>query len=71
MIVNVKVITRAKENKIKEDKDRLKVYLTVVPEKGKANELLIKLLAEYYDKAKSEIKIIRGEKNKNKLIEII
>jgi uncharacterized protein (TIGR00251 family) len=89
MLVNIKVITRAKENhicasrscviteskfrnnKIKEEKDGLKIYLTAVPEKGKANQLLIKLLADYYKVSKNKIKIIKGEKSKNKVIEII
>lgn len=71
MQINVKVITRAKVNKIKEEKDGLKVYLTAVPEKGKANELLIKVLADYYKTNKNSVKIIKGEKSRNKIIEIV
>ena len=48
MQINVKVITKSKQNKIKQEKEGLKIYLTAVPEKGKANELLLKLLADYY-----------------------
>lgn len=70
MLVEVKVITRAKENKIKAEKDGLKAYLTVVPEKGKANQFLIKLLADYYKISKNKIKIIKGQKSRNKIIEI-
>ncbi len=70
MQINVKVITKAKENKIKQEKDGLKAYLTAVPEKGKANELLIKVLADYYKINKSSIKIIKGEKSRNKIIEV-
>lgn len=70
MQINIKVITKAKENKIKQEKDGLKVYLTVVPEKGKANELLIKVLADYFKVSKSLVKIIKGEKSKDKTIKI-
>lgn len=48
----------------------LKVLVTAAPEKGKANEALIKLLSEYFDIPKGVISIIRGETERNKLIEI-
>jgi hypothetical protein len=70
MQINVKVITKSKQNKIKQEKEGLKIYLTAVPEKGKANELLLKLLADYYKINKSRIKIIKGEKSKNKIVKI-
>jgi len=72
MLINIKVITRASENKIeKEAKGRLKAYLKAIPEKGKANALLIKLLADYYKVSKNQIKIIKGARSKNKIIKII
>ncbi len=48
----------------------LKIYLTAVPVDGKANKELIKLLAEKLGVSKSRIEIIKGEKNKEKIIEI-
>jgi len=48
----------------------LKIYLTAVPVDGKANKELIKLLAEKLGISKSRIEIIKGEKNKEKIIEI-
>jgi uncharacterized protein len=71
MIINIKVITKAKENKIRETAGGLRVYLTAVPEKGKANKAIVKLLAERYNKSKNQIEIISGEKSKNKKVEII
>lgn len=71
MIISVKVITNAKQNKIVEVNDKeLKIYLTCIAEKGKANQYLIKLLSKYFDISKSQIEIIFGEKSHNKIIEI-
>ncbi len=48
----------------------IKVYLTAVPIKGRANKELIELLSEKLNVARSKISIIRGEKNKEKIIEV-
>ncbi len=46
----------------------LKVYVTAVPEKGKANKAIISLLAKKLDLAKSQLDIIHGEKDRRKQI---
>lgn len=48
----------------------LKIKLKAVPEKGKANTELIKFLAKHFKTAKSNIQIIKGKTNKNKIVEI-
>lgn len=48
----------------------IKVKLTAAPVGGKANEALVALLAEHFNRSKSKIKIVRGQTNKNKVIEI-
>ena len=58
------------KNKNIDNLPELKVYLTAVPVDGKANKELIKLLAEKLNISKSKINIIKGEKNKEKIIEI-
>ena len=58
------------KNKNTDNLLELKVYLTAVPVDGKANKELIKLLAKELNISKSRINIIRGEKNKEKIIEI-
>jgi len=70
MKINVNVSTGARENKIVFKNNLYKVYLTEIPEKGKANQKLIKILSDHFDVSKSKISILRGEKSKNKLIEI-
>ena len=58
------------KNKNTDNLPELRVYLTAVPVDGKANKELIKLLAEKLNISKSKINIIKGEKNKEKIIEI-
>ncbi len=66
----VRVIPRAKQNKVVAEQDRLKVYLTAPAIEGRANEALIEILADYLMIRKSEIRIIRGEKSRDKVIEV-
>lgn len=66
--INVRVMPRAKKNRIVEEVGRLKVYLTAPPVDGQANEALIKLLAEHYKIRKSGIRIVQGEKGRDKVV---
>ena len=61
----------AKENKVQSlNPDHFKVFVTERPEKGKANEALVRILADYFHIPKSKIQILRGETSKKKLIQI-
>ena len=44
--------------------------MTVAPEKGKANQAVIELLAEALQLPKSAVRIVRGETSTSKLAEI-
>ncbi len=70
MIIPVKVITRAKKERIEKNNDCIKVYLSTPPIKGKANKRLIEVLCKYFNVKKQKIKIIKGLTSHNKLIEI-
>ena len=48
----------------------LKIYLTAVPGDGRANAELVKLLSKELGVSKSRISIIKGKKNKEKIIRI-
>jgi len=50
------------------ENDVLKVRVSVVPEKGKANDRLIKLLSKALRIPKSNISIMQGEKNRQKTL---
>ena len=60
----------ARKESVEEKDGVLVVWVTKVPEKGKANEAVIKLLAKHFKVAKSEVKIVRGMTGRNKVVEI-
>jgi uncharacterized protein len=72
----VKLTPRAAQNKIGEwtenehGKKILKVYVTAVPEDGKANQSLIALLAKSWKIPKSSIKIVNGATDRLKTLRI-
>lgn len=47
----------------------LTVYLRAKAHDGEANDALIKLLSKHFKVAKTSIKILRGQKSRQKLIE--
>jgi uncharacterized protein (TIGR00251 family) len=50
--------------------DTLKLSVTVAPEKGKANQAVIDVLAQALDVPRSAIRIVRGETSPAKTVEI-
>ncbi|BAZ31531.1 hypothetical protein NIES4074_40040 [Cylindrospermum sp. NIES-4074] len=67
----VKVKPNSKQQKIEQQPDgSLIVHLKSPPVDGKANEELIKLLAEEYSVPKSYIRIKLGSSSRQKLVEI-
>jgi uncharacterized protein (TIGR00251 family) len=70
MILKVRVQPRASRKSIIKENDSFKVYLTKPAQDGLANAQLIELLSEHLKVKKYQIKIIQGEKSRNKLIEV-
>ncbi len=71
MIINVRVIPRAKQNTITIDDDgTYRVHTTTVPADGAANDAVIKMLSKHFKIPKTSIKIIRGTTSRDKVIEI-
>lgn len=69
-IFNVRVNTHAKQNKVVDEDGVLRVYTTTAPENGRANDAVVKLLADYLDVPKSRIKIAKGLTGRNKVVTI-
>ncbi len=74
-IITVRVFPKASANRIKPEimpdgSLRVRVYVTVAAEGGKANETVIKLLAKALELPKSSLNIVRGELSQNKIIKI-
>ena len=70
MILNIRVAPKASRNLVKKEKDCLKVYLTKPAQDGLANSQLIDLLSEYLKVKKYRVRIIKGDKSRDKLVEI-
>lgn len=70
MRLSIKVLPRSSKNEVIKTADGFKVKLTAAPVDNKANAALIKLLSEYFKISKSKIEIIKGERGKNKIVEI-
>jgi hypothetical protein len=69
-IIHVKVVAGARRNEVKEERTALKVYVTAPAIEGKANKAVLELLAEYFGCKKSQVRIIKGERSKDKSVQI-
>ena len=68
--INVRVIPRAKLNKVDPQPDgTIRVHTTTAPTDGEANAAVIKMLARHFDVPKTSIKIIRGQNARDKVVE--
>lgn len=69
----VRVTPRASRNKIIEvlSDGTVKVHLTAPPVEGKANEALLKFLAEVLDVPVSHLDIVAGATGRDKLVSVI
>jgi len=70
MIIAAKVKPASRQQKIEQKEGYLEISLKTLPKQNKANIELINLVAKYFNKPPSCIKIIRGKTSKNKTIEI-
>ena len=67
-LVKIKVIPNSKKTELIEKEGQLKLYLKAVPEKGKANQELIKFFKKEF---KLKVKLVKGEKSREKVLKII
>ncbi len=72
MKIKVKVFPKNKEQKvIEKGKDSYQVKIKKAADKNKANEEMVDVLADYFKVSKNQIRIIRGQRSRIKIIEII
>ena len=69
-IIEAKVIPNARKNEVSPEGEGFKVYVKAPAVEGKANKAVIEVLADFFKIKKSQVKIIRGEKSRRKVIEI-
>lgn len=72
MKIVVHIRPGAREVKVEEvASGEYKAWVRAIPERGKANEELIELLAEHFHVAKSAVRIVLGKTAREKLVEIL
>ena len=71
MRINVRVIPRAKLNRVEVQPDgTVRVHTTTAPTDVKATADVIKMLAEHYNVPKTSIKLVRGTTSRDKVFEL-
>ena len=71
MKIFVKVKAGAKREMVKKiDKVHFEVWVKEPPKRGRANKELLKVMAKYFGVLKSQIKIVSGQKSREKVLEI-
>ena len=72
MIIKVKIFPGSKKAHIeKKAENSFVLNIRKKPIEGEANEEAIDMLKEYFNVTKSQIRLIRGFKRRNKIFEII
>ncbi|CUJ91143.1 hypothetical protein PH7735_01332 [Shimia thalassica] len=64
--ITVRVTPKASRNAVKVEDGQIRVYVTTVPEGGKANAAVQKVLAKQMGLAKSRLVLIRGQTARDK-----
>jgi uncharacterized protein (TIGR00251 family) len=69
MKLNIVVVPNSKTPEIiKINENNFKVRVNAPASSGEANKRLIEILADYFNVSKSSIKILKGFKNRNKIV---
>jgi uncharacterized protein len=66
----ITVTPKSSKSGISIDGENIKVYLNSPPADGKANAELLKLFSKELHISKSRIKIVKGDKNRKKKLEV-
>jgi uncharacterized protein len=71
-MLEVRVIPRAQKTEFSGERDgRMVVRLAAPPVDDAANAALIAFLAEHYNVPRSRVRIVSGERSRNKRVEIL
>lgn len=68
--LSVRVTPKASRNAIKTEAGQIRIYVTAVPEGGKANEAVRKVFAKALGIAKSRLTLIRGQTSRDKVFRV-
>lgn len=71
MLIRVKTFPDASEDRvIKKSDTNFEVFVREKPQLGRATRRVLKLLAEYFQINESNVRLIKGFKERNKIFEI-
>jgi len=71
MLIKVKVFPQAgKEEIFKKSEDSFEIWVKEKPIQGQANRAVISVLVKYLNIDRTEIRLIKGGKTRNKIFEI-
>ena len=70
MKIQVKVKPNSKTDEVSREGDSFIVKVKQPPKGGKANQAVIKLLAEHFGVPHSQVRILSGFRSRNKVIEV-
>ena len=71
MKIQVKVKPSSKTEELSREGDSFIVKVKEPPKEGKANQAVIRLLAEHFSVQQSHVRILSGFRSRNKVIEIV
>ena len=69
--IAVRVTPKARRDRILVEDDAIRVYVTTVPEDGKANKAVVKLLSKALGVPKTRLDLIRGATSRDKVFRIV
>jgi uncharacterized protein (TIGR00251 family) len=71
MKIQVKVKPNSKTEGLSQEGDSFIVKVKEPPKEGKANQAVIKLLAEHFGVPRSHVRILSGFRSRNKVIDVV
>ena len=71
MKIEVKVKPNSKTEELGREGDSFILKVKEPAREGRANQAVVKLLAEHFSVPKSQVRIISGFKSRNKVVEVI
>lgn len=69
MKIHVKVKPNSKTEEVSQEGDNFEVKVKEPPREGRANQAIIKLLAQHFGVPQSQVRILSGFKSRSKVIE--
>ena len=70
MKIQVKVKPNSRTAEVSQEGDSFIVKVKEPPKEGKANQAVVKLLAEHFSVSQSQVRILSGFRSRNKVVDV-